>query len=500
MEEISEIAKILTNLRVRRIDLLYSDSHIRENQYTKVVAALSADTVRTEVDVAAMIGANKSSSKFWMFKERLREKLLNNMLFLDLNKDNARPYIRAIKTCERNCYCINILLLFSASHAGASLAVSTLKKSIEFELFDLALFCAKVLRKQHSYLGNIKQFDHYNELVEKYHRVAYATDKAAEYLEALNATQANTNILKPDNIAKAAENLRLVRELFNEYPVYQVGLHYYRIKAFYECLIQDFSTALETWQEFEVFLQKYKSYEYDVRLGESALQQLYCQLCVSDYKSGEINAARCENLFKLHSNNWFIYKEYYFLLCMHSRNYSQAGETVLEITTAPHFKFLNRNRQEKWKIFEAYNYLVHKFLDGSGKELDEKKFRISSFLNETLIFNKDKEGFNTSILIFQVMLLLLDGNYGKLVDKIEALKRYANRYFIKDAIYKSQLFIKMLLIADKCSYDRTLTYQKTDKYFDKLKSSGYAHVNSYDGLEIVPYADLWEIALGRMKN
>jgi len=133
-------------------------------------------------------------------------------------------------------------------------------------------------------------------------------------------------------------------------------------------------------------------------------------------------------------------------------------------------------------------------------ELEEIRFRLSSFLNETLIYNKDKEGFNTSILIFQAMLLLLEGNFRKLVDKTEALKRYGNRYFIKDAIYKSQIFIKMLLIADKCSYDRTLTTQKTDKYFEKLKTTGYEHVNSYDGLEIVPYSDLWEIALERMKE
>jgi len=500
MEEIREIAKILTQFRAKKIETLYADSFPIENRYSKVVSALATDEIKTEDEVADMIGARKSSGKFWMFKKRLNERLLNSMLFLDLNKENARPYIRAVKTCIRNCYCINILIMFSASHAGVGLAESTLKKAQEFELFDVALFCAKVLRKQHSYLGNKGFFDHYNALVEQYHRLAYATDKAAEYLEALNAAQANTNLLKPDNISRASENLQSVKELFREYPVYQVGLNYYRVKAFYECLVQDYDSAMQTWQEFETFVGKYKSYEYDVRIGELSLQQLYCHLCVGDYRAGQISAGKCETLFKLHSNNWFIYKEYYFLLCMHNRNYAQGGKTVLEITTAPHFIFLNRNRQEKWKLFEAYNYMVNKALDVNVKKLDEKKFRISNFLNETLIFNKDKEGFNTSILIFQAILLLLEGNFGKLVDKTEALKRYANRYFIKDAIYKSQIFIKMLLIADKCSYERTLTSQKTIKYFEKLKTSVYSHVNSYDGLEIVPYADLWEIALDRMKG
>ncbi len=500
MEKISEIAKIVTEYRFKKLDTLYTGFEVADNRYSQVAKALAEDQVRTEDELASMIGAPLKSDKFRTFKKRLRNRLLNNLLFLDLNEENARPYIRAIRTCDRNCYCIDILLLFSASHAGMSMAESTLKMAQEFELFDVALFCAKALRKQHSYLGNIREFDQYNDLVEQYHTLTYATDKAVEYLETLNVTQANTNILKPENISRAIANLKSAKKLFSEYPTYQVGTHYFRIKAFYECLIQDYGAAMKTWQAFELFIEKYRSYEYRVRLGESALQQLYCHLCLSDYGSGQVSAAKCETLFKLHSNNWFIYKEYYFLLCMHTRNYDLAGDTVLQITNASHFKFLNRNRQEKWKIFEAYNYLVHRARTHGDEYRSGKKFRISSFLNETLIYNKDKEGFNISILIFQIMLLLIEGNYRNLADKTESLKRYANRYFIKDAIYKSQIFIKMILIADKCIYDKTSTRQKTFKYFEKLKNAAYTHVSSYDGLEIVPYADLWEIVLERLNE
>ncbi len=495
MEKISEIAKIVSGIRIKKIDTLYTGFKIADNHYSRVAIAMADDKIRTEDEVAGLIHTQKSTDKFRTFKKRLKQKLLNNLLFMEVNDEHSRPYTKAVKACERNCYCIDILLSFSASHAGASLAETTLKLAREFELFDTALFCAKVLRKQYSYLGDTRLFDHYNALVEKYHTLAYVTDKASEYLENLNATQANTNILKPENIAKAKENLNLAGNLFHKYATYQVGLHYYRIKAFYESLIQDYIAAMHTWNEFEIFIEKYKTYEYQVRMGESALQQLYCHLCVSDYQSGQVSAAKCEKFFQLHANNWFIYKEYYFLLCMHTRNYTEAGETVFQITNATHFKFLNRNRQEKWKIFEAYNYLVHIALEIAGDEKPEKKIRLSSFLNETLIYNKDKEGFNISILIFQVMLLLIEGNYRKLADKMESLKRYANRYFIKDAIYKSQIFIKMLLITDKCTYNREITSQKTAKYFEKLKTDKYTHASSYDGLEIVPYSYLWEIVL-----
>src|SRR6185503_13190148 len=149
MEKISEIAKIVTEYRFNKLETLYTGFELADNRYSQVAKALAVDQIKTEDELASMINAPLKSDKFRTFKKRLRNKLLNNLLFLDLNEDNARPYIRAIKTCDRNCYCIDILLLFSASHAGMNLAESTLKTAQEFELFDIALFCAKALRKQH---------------------------------------------------------------------------------------------------------------------------------------------------------------------------------------------------------------------------------------------------------------------------------------------------------------------------------------------------------------
>jgi hypothetical protein len=496
MQELKELSKLVTESRLKKIDFLYTGK--AREPYLEVAEGIAANKIGSEEEISVIINASRRSSKFKMFKRRLREKLLANMFFLDLNDSNSTPYLRAIRTCGRNSYCINLLQMFSASTTAVNLAKSTLKFAISFELYETALFCARILRKQYSYRGDMESYLYYNALVEKYHDIVGAEDKIAGYLERMYVSQANINIFKPDAIAMASDYLTKVENILKKYYTYQNGIRYYRLKSMYEMMMHDYESALGTWIAFEQFLNNYQSYEYDSRLAESALQQLYCHLSTRNYEKGKECALKCEKLFGLHGNNWFIYKEYYFILSMHTRRYEEADATLKLVHSIPHFKMLNRNRQEKWIIFEAYNHIIQLAFAQAKGEPVRMKFKLSKFLNDIPTYNKDKEGFNTAVLIIQIMLLLLDRKYTSLPDKIEALKRYANRYFKKEAVYKSQTFMKMIIIADKCSYDKRATIAKTASLHQSLKTGIYAHVNTYDGIEIVPYADLWEIVLEQL--
>ena len=67
------------------------------------------------------------------------------------------------------------------------------------------------------------------------------------------------------------------------------------------------------------------------------------------------------------------------MLAMHTKNYKQASATIQMITSIPHFKQLSRNRQEKWKLFEAYNYIVQTAMPNDAATTAAKtKFRLSS--------------------------------------------------------------------------------------------------------------------------
>ena len=500
MEQLREISKIVTNLRAKKIDYLFSDGTRASNKYKKVAQHIAEGKLKDDDELADAFEVNKNSGQYRVFKTRLKEKLLNNILLFDLNLEDTSTYARSLLICSRNLYCIKLLLALSATQSALSLARRTLQKAESFELWDICLSCALILRRYQSYQGNVSEFENYNHLVKHYSILNAAHHETEECLGAINVLQVNTNVFKDEHAEKAAHYLAKAEQLFANHKTYETGLSYYRIKALYECMAHEYTKALATWKAFEHFLSNYQDYEYEIRMGESALQQMYCYLCLRDYANGQFCALNCEKLFKRHGNNWFLYKEWFFMLAMHTKNYKQASATIQMITSIPHFKQLSRNRQEKWKLFEAYNYIVQTAMPNDAATTAAKtKFRLSSFLNDIPTYNKDKEGFNILILFTQILVQLLDHKYEKLTDNIEALKRYEKRHFRKNIVYRSQTFMKMLFIADECEYKKGIVLQKTKNLKETLDSSVYTPADSYDDLEIVPYIDLWEIVVSLLK-
>jgi len=501
MEQIKELAKFVTENREKKIDLIDWDGPESSDNYRKTTEWAAKNKVNTEEDIAAIIDAPPGSPKFRKFKSRLKEKLLNNVLFFDIKEEDKTPYHKALMLCGRNVYCIKVFSTIGLVKSAEKLARSTLNKALEFELYEAAFYCARELRRFYSYLGNEEEFNRFNREAEEYARLNTAENSAYACLESLYVKVANTNFFKKELNELAKVKLEEVTKIRESSKTYLTGLFYYRVKVIYEELCEDYHAALKTWDNFDKYIEGYKNFEYNIRMAEIAVQQFYCYLCLEDYVSGQKCAVKCEMYYKPPAQNWLLYKEYYFLLAMHTRKYNQATATVQQVLAMPSFMFMHDNRQEKWRLFEAYNFIMHKASGvDTNKDPQFNKFKLTKFLNETPIYNKDKEGFNISILVVQIMIFLLDKKFEELAEKVDALKRYVSRTFQKDTEYKSHTFIKMIILADKNNYDFEKTTKATEDLFADLKIKKYTHSNSYEGLEIVPYSHLWEVVLDCIKN
>jgi hypothetical protein len=95
--------------------------------------------------------------------------------------------------------------------------------------------------------------------------------------------------------------------------------------------------------------------------------------------------------------------------------------------------------------------------------------------------------------------MLLDRNHDALSDKIDALRRYVQRHLVEDEKYKSNMFLKMIIEADKQGYRLKPTEANTETLYKKLKDSQFSYVDGLDGLEIAPFTELWEIALSCLR-
>ena len=187
---------------------------------------------------------------------------------------------------------------------------------------------------------------------------------------------------------------------------------------------------------------------------------------------------------------------------MHTKKYEKAREIFNEVVGHSRFQHLSENRREKWRIFEGFL----KYMTGGSEAHPDQaaakphRFNIWKFLNEVPIYSKDKRGLNIAILILQVLFLLDRQDYDGIISRAEALKVYCSRYLKNDEDYRSNCFLKMVLIMEKKDFDKDQTQKIADKYYSRLKASQFNYTSgNLATLEIIPYEQLWLTILQKLK-
>ena len=138
----------------------------------------------------------------------------------------------------------------------------------------------------------------------------------------------------------------------------------------------------------------------------------------------------------------------------------------------------------------------------ADKERDSKAktFRIARFLNTVPKFSLDKKGLNIPILILQVLFFIQQKKYGEVSDRTEALNAYCYRYLRKDDTFRSNCFIKMLMVLPKAHFHKARVIRQADKYYQQLLKSNEIRNTKSSEIEPIPYEALWQLVWGMLDN
>jgi len=85
----------------------------------------------------------------------------------------------------------------------------------------------------------------------------------------------------------------------------------------------------------------------------------------------------------------------------------------------------------------------------------------------------------------------VDKNYDQTVERIDAIEKYCTRYLNRHDTYRSNCFIKMLLVLPLASFHREGVIRKTERYQKMLIATPLEAARQAHEIEIVPYEDLW---------
>ncbi len=502
MKKLREITKIVISKRLKKIEL-FEENEIRDekSKLNDLYNGIKKDSFESDKDAArALYNSSPLSTKFRQLKFRYKNRINNTLFFLDVKNTEFSKYHKAYYTCNKNWSLIRILLSNGARDSAKELLDKTYKLAFTYKLHDICYFCARDLQNHYSLVGNTKKFEEYILLTKHHEKLLGAENKSNELYQKTIIKFTGTVAKQPELAPKIRGYLSELKTLANEYKdSYIIQYNRFIVWALI-CEIEfKFKEALAIYEQTEGYIKSHPPFHQKIRLAEIALKKMVCYLHMRDYEHGEENAKKCKNLFRQGSNNWFIFYEYYFLLAMHTGNYRTALERFREIHKHDRSKYLTPGQKEKWKIFEAYLFYALKSQGVRSTNFKTKsRFNIYKFVNEVPIYTRDKTGYNIAIFIVQVLIFLEAKNFDAIIILAEALRVYRSRYLKDTKHFRSNCFIKMLLIMEKESFDFSKTNNKTTNLFTKLKMQSVDQMNISE-IEVIPYEILWEQIIKRLK-
>lgn len=503
MEELKALVRVISKNKLKQIELIGKNNE-EDNNINTLYNGIASEKFNSESDAEKFFyGNNKNSRAYYTrLKRQLKDRLISNLFLIDNNQPNFTQIQRAYDSCFRNLAAVKILLGKHARKAAIPIAENTLRKAKKFEFSEIALELAKVLRLHYgAILGDRKNFRKYNKLVKKYSAIHLAEIKAEEYFAELMTNFANSSSTKLEFLTLAKRYYSELREILKKYHSYRLSLHAYAVFVMRYEIENDYSNVLRVCNEALRFFKTKKHLASNTAIFTFSLRILSSNIILRKYEEAGVAAIKCAKLAPEGSNNWFLTLNFHMILCFHSKNFQKAFSIYQKVVNNPYFNHQNRNISENWRIHEAF---IHYFISIGkikvARKEKVKKFRLSKFLNEVPTFSKDKRGANVTILILQVLFLLQQGQYDKIIDRMEPLKTYNHRYLRKDDTFRSNCFIKMLLQLPKNSFHKAAVLRKADKYWEKLKSVPINVANQSSEIEIVPYETLWQYILESLDN
>ena len=409
---------------------------------------------------------------FNQLKRSLKDRLINSLFARNpKNKDYWEIYF----DLGKKALACDLLWNKEQSKAAAEVAQETLKAAIKYECTQVSFsLCKKLAGHYAVVVSEPSKYRKYkelsNELLEKivweskadeyYYDLAQRFRKAKTIKEGL-ITDAERYKLElqyaPDNISWTFEFLRTL------------------VSVYLEQVRNNGSAIIETCERS---LDYFRSLPFDV--PNRPIRSITFRVIPAYLQTGQI--IKAEEAIELIKGkipktgyNWIAIYQYEAIVGFYKNDLELSSAAIKEIKKSK----LSSRIKEEIRIYETYQHF-----------LNEEKLRLGTFLNDTPKFSLDKKGMNINRVILRMLILLSRDDRPGIIDRVEALEMYAYRYLKKDpTVKRSQLFLRLLFLVVRYSFDWEDIEKHTAKTLDQLKKTP-RHLSTID-VEVVPYETLW---------
>jgi len=220
-----------------------------------------------------------------------------------------------------------------------------------------------------------------------------------------------------------------------------------------------------------------------------------------EFEPGKAIIFYCLNEMDLKNVNKLSLIRTYADLCLGTENYQDLGDALRlskenKVEKSPIVFF-----RENFSILEMIYYILVTLEKVNPTYPVKSKIRISKFINDLPHFSKEKKGVNTLILFVQLLLLIIKNDYGSIIDRVESLKAYDQKYLKKADSFRITCFLKMTLLIPKHNFHPVAVQRHAVPYLKKLELSKNKDLNWKDtNYEIIPYENFWKLFIEALER
>ena len=479
--ELMEIIPTSTDLRLsNRLEILYT--FLREHD----------KKMKEKEACERFLGSISKKKQFNRLKNELKRELVERIISNPLlwETDN---YKSEYKTCYKRFAAYKVLLLSGKRTAAIETARSLLTLLEEYDLYSLIYTVATDLRFHYASMDiSVPLATHYDKLCKEY----LALIHAEAFIRKRHSKVAIIRHTRKSYTSSVIEEFeKITQEVL---PCLQLNSHYLN-RFIYNIILCRYISIFDYKTVIKYCDQALVSFPIEYR-NSNALRFNYLHIkipaliALGKLEEAKILSKECSTMMPVGKFNWHLALLRRINVCLHAAEYQEAYDL-----------YKAHNQQdcpfpvlwEYWQIIWGYLYFL--IQRGKIEEYAEERFHLGKFLNQMPNHEKDKAGNNINLLIIQIIIRMQREEFGKIIDRVESLEKYVQKYTKAKSLQRANTFIRMIITMERASFHRARTEQKTKQLYQKLQKMPLK-LDQNLAIEVIPYNVLWNEMLDLLEN
>lgn len=496
---IRDLKKIIDLVNTYKSDFVGPlDRFFIDKKYPKLAflyKLVKEEKAKTDDDAAFLaLNSTPFTEEYQKIKAEFQDRIINLVFFIDSNKLNRNFLGRTTMKTAKHMAAARILINHGEDNAVVPLMEETYLLNKALERTDWGFMLLNFLVTYAAYQNRPDDFDKYSsELLLSYDSYKYELHSEI-YKQELTLAFLKSESEKYKYAAKSKKYFELLRDWYVKSPTYTLFFNMIEVGVYYGYITRNYQLIIDLANERDSFMLKNPQFKNTFNNAKSAIVRLESYLYLREYEKGKEEARNCLELFLPGTVNWLAFLEYYFLLCMHAKNYAQSLNVYYEVLKHPSFPDLNPEYKERWKYFEPYlNYLV-------PDDFLKENFDMLSFLDEISYYTEHKSDNNIVVMIGQIIIMIDVGELDKLSSRTHYLDSYINKYVNKTIYPRTDIFLRMLLHLFETGFNADKAEKEMAGQWKKLLPDKKSKLFATEPLEIIPYEQLWVSLLEKLRG